>query len=489
MKQPIRSATIPLLLLLVCRLTIAQQVAPVTAEQELERLTLAVSDTQAQVEASQRQLVELKKSLAALAQRLAGQAPTIASSPTPYQQSTSGNEEQQERQAIQTAQIATLNQTKVESASRYPVRIDGQILFYSFDNTHQVDVPVAPTIAIAGTGTVGASLRQTVLGIDATGPHLAGSTSHADLQIDFFGGASQNLYGDVGGLLRLRTAHATLDWSNTQFFVELDRPIISPYAPTSLTAVATPELAWSGNLWTWSPQMGVSHHFAIGPSTHLSVKAALIDVPDPPSATVSTAVVSASQAQASRKPAGELHLALFGGAQENGPSLGAGGYISRHTTPYGYSYNAWAGTLDARTPLPLGMQLTASFYRGLALGGLGGGTYKDYLYTSANGRSFTRALDDVGGWTQVKKRFGTRLESNMAFGLDNSFSKQLRRYNDSLDSTYLTLARNRTFVGNLIYSPSAYLLFSVEYRHITTYPISGSPADTSVFGLAAGYKF
>ena len=486
MKHRTRSTLIPLLLLLVCRLAFAQQVSPLTTQQELERLTLAVNDTQAQVEASQRQLLELKKSLAALQQRLAGESPMAASVPT--QPAISDNEEEQERQAIQTAQIATLNQSKVESASKYPVRIDGQILFNSFVNTHQVDVPIAPTIAIAGSGNIGASLRQTILGIDATGPHLAGSTSHADLQIDFFGASSQNPYGDAGGLLRLRTAHATLDWSRTQLFVELDRPIISPYAPTSLTAVATPELAWSGNLWTWSPQIGASHLFDFGP-THLAVMGALIDVPDPPSTTVSTAIVPASQAQASRKPAGELHLALLGGQQDSGPSLGAGGYISRHTTPYGYSYTAWAGTLDARTPLPLGMQFTGSFYRGLALGGLGGGTYKDYLYAFTNGRTFTRALDDVGGWAQVKKRMGTRLESNTAFGIDNGFSRQLRRYNDSLNSTYLTIARNRTFVGNLIYSPSAYLLFSVEYRHITTYPVSGSAADTNVFGLAAGYKF
>ncbi len=35
------------------------------------------------------------------------------------------------------------------------------------------------------------------------------------------------------------------------------------------------------------------------------------------------------------------------------------------------------------------------------------------------------------------------------------------------------LARNRTFTGNVIYSPSAYLLFSLEYRRLESFPVDG----------------
>ncbi len=37
--------------------------------------------------------------------------------------------------------------------------------------------------------------------------------------------------------------------------------------------------------------------------------------------------------------------------------------------------------LDARLLLFARLQLTGSFYRGLALGGLGGGAYKDFAYS------------------------------------------------------------------------------------------------------------
>jgi hypothetical protein len=487
--------TTVLCLLLTSHWSSAQVAAPQqTPQQELQRLTQAVAQAQAQVEASQQQLLELKKSLAALEQRLANEnpanpapSPQLAASPaepTP----PAHDDDLHERQVMQASQIATLNQIKVESESKYPVKISGMILLNGFVNTSAVDQPPAPTVAVAGSGSTGASLRQTVLGIDARGPSLAGATSHADLRVDFFGNGTQTTYADAGGILRLRTAHATLDWSHTQAFVELDRPIISPNAPTSLTAVAEPALAWSGNLWTWAPQLGISHTLDLGASARLELKAALIDVPDPPTFQTTT-TSTATQAQNSRWPGAELHLGLLGKQDGAGPSFGVGGYFSPHQPPGGDGYNAWAGTLDMRVPLPLGLELSGSFYRGLALGGLGGGGFKDYLSATYNGYLYTRPLDDVGGWAQLKKHAGPRLEFNAAFGLDNAFSGELRQYAYTSPIAYQSLARNRTFFANSIYSPSSYLMFSLEYRHLISTPVAGAPSDSHVIGVAAGYRF
>jgi hypothetical protein len=483
-----------LCVLLLCRFGNAQQSSQQeTPQQEVRRLTLAVDQAQAQVDASQRQLIELKKSLAALEQRLAksdqgnaasaSQPTAIAATPPP-----SGDEELRERLALQESQLATLDQSKVESESKYPVKLSGMILLNGFVNTSAVDRPASPTVALAGGGSTGASLRQTVLGIDARGPTFAGASSHADLRVDFFGSSAQNTYNDVGGLLRLRTAHAILDWGHTQAFVELDRPIISPNAPTSLVAVAQPALAWSGNLWAWAPQIGVSHALDLNTSTRLTLQAALIDAPDPPALTP-TPTITVNQAESSRWPGTELHLALSGKHAGVGPSVGIGGYFSPHRTPGGFEYDSWAATLDLRLPLPLGLELSGSFYRGAALGGLGGGVYKDYLYGGDEPTPYTQALDDVGGWTQLKKHAGSRLEFNGALGLDNAFAGELLQYAYTSPTAYQNLARNRTFFANTIYSPSQYLLFSLEYRNITTTPVTGRSANTNVIGVAAGYRF
>src|ERR1700728_4202665 len=120
-------------------------------------------------------------------------------------------DEIRERQAIEESQIATHEITKVETESKYPLKVSGLLLLNGFVNTRQVDVSASPAYAISGPGSTGLSLRQTVLGLDARGPHLFSATSRADLRVDFFANGQQSNYA-ASGLLRLRTAHAQLDW-------------------------------------------------------------------------------------------------------------------------------------------------------------------------------------------------------------------------------------------------------------------------------------
>ena len=341
-----------------------------------------------------------------------------------------------------------------------------------------------------------------MLGFSARGPHLFGAASYADLNVDFDGNpqspaATTNYTGynaSNATLLRLRTAHAGLQWPHTQAYFSLDRPILSPDSPTSLTAVAEPALAWSGNLWTWNPQAGVTHDLPIG-SRAVRLQGALVDVGDAPWSVVTTSAATggtpATGAEQSRWPGAEARVALLGSKSDEGSHLGAGGYFSPHLNPMGRRFDAWAGTLDAKLLLPWRLSFTGSFYRGAALGGLGGGGFKDFGYRadSVAGAYYFRPYDDVGGWAQLKEKLSQRLELNAAFGLDSVFASQLRAYAVPGGTSYQNLARNRTYTGNAIYSPSAYLLFSLEYRHLESSPIIGSPVGSNVIGLAAGYRF
>ncbi len=466
-----------------------------TPEQELQRLSAAIIQAQAQVDASQRQLLELKQSLALLQDRFArpqsvqrSDASTAADANAPATSTLPSTAEQRDEQDMQESELATLNQIKVESRSKYPVSIHGLILMNGFLNSSNVDVPLAPSVAFSGTGSIGASLRQTSFGLDARGPSLEGATSRADFDVDFLGNAATPIAANTGGLMRLRTAHATLEWPHTRAFFQFDRPIINPYAPTSLVANAQPALAWSGNLWQWVPQAGVAHSLRLGDSRTLEISAAFIDDPDPPNYAY-TATSSASAAEQSRRPGGELHLEMGQSHKAGGASFGVGGFISPHILPNGHRYNAWAGTLDWRLPLPWGLSLTGNAYRGLALGGLGAGSYKDTASQQQGASTVSSPLDNVGGWAQLKKTAGERLEFNAALGLDQAFAKQLAAYPISNSSLYGNLARNRTEYGNVIWSPSAYLLFSFEYRRISSYSVALPAASSNIFGIAAGYKF
>ncbi len=364
---------------------------------QIQQLTAAMERTQAQLKESQQQMDEMRAELAALQQQMAQQQGTTAAS-DPADPSTGQPKAQsaelediRERQAMQEAQIATHDQIKVESESKYPVKITGLLLFNGFVNTSAVDMPASPTVASPGSGSTGASVRQTVLGVDARGPHLFGARSYADLRIDFFGNAAApTSIAPVGARTPQTTACFVSEpltpacGGRTQKRPSpFDRPLISPDSPSSLTAVANPALAWSGNLWAWNPQLTLTQNVPFAQSHSLQLQAAMIDVGDPPislSQLNSSAVAAPSGAEQSRWPGLEARVALLGSNRDDRDHFGVGGYFSPHVLPSGRRYDAWAGTLDARFHLPARLEFSGSFYRGLALGGLGAGGYKDYAY-------------------------------------------------------------------------------------------------------------
>jgi len=510
-------------LILVCSCSAPNIVAQSTqsADQEnvseqIQKLTEAMAKAQAQLEQSQRQLDELRQQLAALQRQMvqsgapvpsstsAGLPPAEPSSvPSSPSNTSAALEDIRERQAMQESEIATHEQTKVESESKYPVTITGLLLFNGFVNTRQVDMAATPTVALDGTGSTGASIQQTILGFNARGPHLFGARSYADLRIDFDGNSTSSAssavytgyYNTTAAIVRLRTAHAGLQWQHTDAYFSLDRPIFSPDAPTSLTAVAEPALAWSGNLWTWNPQVGVTQDLGLANSYKLRLQGALMDVGDAPLSTMSPAAAQSTvlpaSGEQSRWPGEEARIALLGSMAEEGSHVGVGGYFAPHLSPAGTRFDAWAATLDAKLVLPGRMQFTGSFYRGAALGGLGGGAYKDFGFVlePESTRYYFRPYDDVGGWAQVKEKFSERLEFNAAFGLDNAFARQVRPYFVTGGTTYQNLSRNRTYTGNVIYSPVSYLLFSLEFRHLESVPVIGASTESNIIGIAAGYKF
>jgi len=500
--------TSPLLLLLLlwpAQTVRAQDADQQALAQKVQQLTDAMARTQTQLEESQRQLEEMRRQLDALRLQMQQGASAVATTqPAPPTNapstSSSAIDDLRERQAMQEAQIATHEQTKVESASKYAVKISGLLLLNGFANGGAVDMPATPTSTLPGGGTTGASVRQTILGFDARGPHLFGAQSSADLRVDFDGTpasttASSTYDNSNATLLRLRTAHVRLQWDHTEAYFSLDRPIVNPDSPSSLTAVAEPALAWSGNLFSWNPQLGITHDIDLLGSHALRLEAALIDPGDAPASaavvTSGSATTQPSAAESSRYPGLEARVALLGSRTDNDSNhIGVGGYFSSHLTSIGRSFDAWAGTLDARVHLPLKLEMTGSFYRGLGLGGLGGDGYKDFAYSEkSDGSYYFRALNDVGGWAELKRRFGQRFETNAALGIDNVFANDLRRYAYTGAPLYLDIARNRTFTGNVIYSPTAYLLFSVEYRRLNSWQLSAPSAGTNVTGLAVGYKF
>jgi len=333
-------------------------------------------------------------------------------------------------------------------------------------------------------GSLSETASQTMLGFDASGPHLWGAKSYADLSVDFWGGTSSANYTSAAGAIRLRTAHARLEWPDRSLAVVLDRPLLSPWQPTSWVTLAQPALAWSGNLWAWSPQLqfkqgNIFRHFDVG--------LGLIDPPAPNSYTQRQTGLP-SPSERSRQPGYESRIGFSFAPHDLAINFGAGGYYSRQAYAYGHSVDAWAGTADWDLALHRLFRLSGQFYRGRAIGGLGGGTFKDYVSSATE--HYLNGLNAAGGWAQAKFTFTSTLEANVSAGLDNAFAADLRDSDQAVgEGYYAGLARNGTLLANLVYRPRSYLLLSTEFRQIESRWIAGQNNEDRVFGIATGYIF
>src|SRR6202041_351402 len=198
-------------------------------------------------------------------------------------------------------------QTKVESASKYRVRLSGIVLMNLVSNQGVVDSVDLPMLAYArpagdSGGSFGATLRQSEIGFETFGPNVAGAKTRADLQLDFAGGFPAVPNGINSGIVRLRTATMRMDWTNTSVVVGQDAIFFSPNSPTSFASLAIPALSYAGNLWSWVPQIRVEHRIELGETSNLLFQAGILD-PVSGESPESGSYRGAGPGEASRQPA------------------------------------------------------------------------------------------------------------------------------------------------------------------------------------------
>ncbi len=485
--------------------------SPAELQQKMDTISAALATTQQQMEQSQRQMQQLQRELDELRQQLAA-AGTTTPAITTGTPAAGANGAQagpvepvkttpEERQETTEAAVKVLDQIKVESESRYPVRVTGLILFNGFLNRGVPDNVDLPAVALratstSGNGSLGGGFRQTILGLEGEGPRIFGARTSGSVNLDFFDGLAYTSYGTSAGVVRMRTAAIDLDWQNDSLEAGMTVPLISPRSPTSFATVAEPSLAGAGNLWTWAPQLRYTHRFKMGDGDRVQFEFGLWD-PSSAGYNANQLFRVASPGEVAEQPAYESRIsyATRGG---KGPEIGAGGYYSRQTYP-GYAgttytghLDSWASTVDWRIPFARYFELSGEGYRGRAIAGLGGGLYKDVVQGTSpvSGASVLHGLNATGGWTQWKTRFSEELEADLAMGLDDGFARDFHAVVLPAGASAGQMrARNRMLVANLIYRPKTYIILSPEYRRIWSWPINSAASTLDVYTLSVGFQF
>ena len=473
---------------------------------QIQALSSDVREMKAEVEGARAEAAQLRSDLQSATsqlQALKGQLTQTAPQPStaiPASQAESAASpigdrvsKVEEDQQLLHSEVGTLAQTKVESGSRYRVKLSGTALFTAFSTRGELanyDVPsyAEPRAPGESNSVLGATLRQSILGLDVYGPEVAGATTRADIRADFFGGFPSSPEGVTAGIMRLRTAGVHFDWQDTSVVVGQYDPVISPLSPTSLVSTGYPALASAGNLWVWTPEAYLEHRFGLGDSSKFIVQGGIMDSlsGQPP---MTAPYRDAQPGEQSGQPAYAAHVA-WSQSSETGPlSIGVGGYYALQNWGWGQKVTSYAVTADWNIPLDRWLALSGEFYHGRALGGLGAAEGQSVAVNSYTG--LIRGLDSTGGWAQLKFMATNRLEFNGAFGEDFSIPPGLGYQGIT---SYLTagmppLGRNESGFVNTIYHLRSNLMFSTEYRRLRTAQFQPGISTGNVVSLGAAALF
>jgi hypothetical protein len=399
---------------------------------------------------------------------------------------------------ILNARVDEQRQTKVESMSRYRLKLSGLALVTAFANFGQVDNPSLPSIAIGpipgySDGSVGASVRQSIIGLTGYGPTVFGAHTTADVQMDFFGGIPTTYGGSSSGLAELRLARFRMDWKRTSVVAGLDYPFFAPNLPTSYMSVVVPGFGSAGKMWSWTPTIRAEHRFT-SDIADFKVEAGFLAPSSYSYYAPNTNVRITSPTENSRQPTYAVRVSASKGSEEHPATIGFGAVYSPQRFVGGGDLSGWAGTMDWKFPVLPHTELSGEFFTGRGIDGFGGLPLSplrpaDAIYYASVTAEQLANVGVIGGWTQFKYRVNSRNEFNVAAGTGGRNSFGLR--NAALTDSFLLSvpARNQMVFANYIFKPRSDLVFSVEYRRLRTYDVNGPSDAAGQLGLAVGFLF
>jgi len=426
-------------------------------------------------------------------------SPSVASATAKETQAMSSSLEDrvsklEDDQGLMNDKIIEQSQTKVESGSKYRVRLSGIVLLNtdvtrgSGDNLDfpQIATPPPPS---GRSGTFSGSLRQSQIEVEAFGPDVAGARTSANVSFDFAGGFPDVPNGTSFGLMRLRTGTIRLDWDDTSIVVGQDSLFFAPLTPTTLASLAIPAFSYTGNLWSWAPQIRIEHRVTLSDASKVLFQVGILDslTGDVPQENYRYPTAGEQSGQ----PAYASRIALSRRAFGRNLTIGLGGYYGRQNWGFNRNVDGWAGTTDVTLPLGNFFVLDGEFYRGRGLGGFGGGIGQSLLLSGpiADPGTAIHGLDSLGGWIQLKFKPKDNFEVNFAYGQDNPFASELRSFPASANYYGSLLSRNLSPFVNFIYRVRSDVLFSGEYRRLQTYTLDSNTSIANQIGISLGYIF
>jgi hypothetical protein len=366
------------------------------------------------------------------------------------------------------AQVAELAQTKVESASRLPVRLFGTVHAHAFANTGEanwLDIPnLVPPPPVGGpSGTFAMGVRQSRIGLLLDGPRLGDLRTSGTVLVDFFGGVPGFQTGQVMPLPRLLVGFLRMATDRTALQVGQDHVVLAPRDPTSLAALAFPSLFRSGNLYLRAPQVRLDR--TLGPT--VTATAALVaPVGGDVTGEEYRFVPPALGGERARRPGVQGRVAFATSSDEQVSRFGSVAVSAHHGAERrgATTVDSWAGAVDfAVRRHRLGV--AGELFTGRNIDAFGGATGLD--------------ARSSGGWAELQVFPATRLSLHAGGGLDRLHADDAPR----------ARRRNQSVYGSAILALTPEWRTSVEYKWLETQPGVGSGRSTHHVDWAVAYSF
>jgi uncharacterized protein (UPF0335 family) len=373
-----------------------------------------------------------------------------------------------ERIEIQQQRIEEQAQTKVESSQKFPIRLAGMALFNAFVNSKQSGGADYPVVAAAtGPGHDGATVRQTIIGLEFAGPRtIWGGKVNGSVYMDFFAGATNSA-------MRIRTASIELAWKTRSITAGLEKPIFNPREPSSLAQVGISPLTGAGNLWLWLPQVRFEQDIRLGASSGVRAQIGAVQTREI-GPYVGTVAPEAS------RPAAEGRFNFYHKLDEERRMEISGGFHASTTHAGGKSIPSNLFSMDWFFNPWKPVEFTGGFYSGENVAHLGSGTRQGFAVYTSYGRTYGAALGSRGGWGQVTLHALPRLDFHL-------FTGQVDDANAELGTG--SIGKNLLFGGNAYFHIAPNVLMGMEASQVRTVYLGQGVRINNHYDLALAYLF
>ena len=444
-----------------------------TTSAEMQELRAELALLRAEVAALRK---EIRDGRAPLAQpRLSPATYTASTAAPPAAASESTQEQSGPSTEMLQSQIAELAQTKVESNSRFPVKLFGALVSNTFFNrsvggeADWIDNPTIVAAPVPGLprGSFSSSMRQTRLGAILEGPQIGGLRSNAVVAIDFFGAIPQFDTGTVIGTPRLLYAYARLEGERSALQIGQDQMLFAPSNPTSLAAMSFPSFYRSGNLYARYPQIRFEHTRSTSEHNTWIFAGGMIAPLGGSTPVPGSFVYGNFPGERSMHPALQTRMAWrHRNSANNGFEMGASGHLGRIRFAPGYE-TSWGFALDFDGRAGR-FGAGGEMFVGENLGAMGGAVAQ-----------FARS---AGGFLEARWHATPRLDFNAGYGTD-------RLFDFGLAFSALRYRANASAFGNFIFRFTPEFESSLEYRWLSTAPLAGTDRRNNHVNLIFIYRF